>query len=269
MYELTERMDIGMNMNVNVKQIKRISAKVIDQIDEMTIKNLDQLNDKIDAYFTPYSDGMNEIVMEVYSHPYMTAEQFKDYTLAFVELSKMFNAENRDEIMLKLSENTIKANSHMLHEALDLLMEELCEIGVPYNRAVLEFKKQQNNAVSRTQRFFNDNYKETCKRFRDVCEFCFDAMLDYGDSRVIDSEDEIVDVVEIELESNKRLIRTDNVYDIIELAESNGFREERQCGSHKIFKNNNGQIVVIPVHGKTINVGLAFTIQKQIYSKVA
>ena len=87
-------------------------------------------------------------------------------------------------------------------------------------------------------------------------------------SRVIEDDFEIEEIEIEEVVSNNRLFRTDNVHDIIDLAISNGFREERITGSHHIYKHSNGQILVIPVHNKTINVGLAYGLQKQIYEKV-
>ena len=262
-------MDIGMNLNTNVKQINRISKRVAGQIDEMILRNLDELNDKIYEFYTPYAEEIQEVVMQVYSHPYMTTDQFNPYFDRFNELLEPFK--QRDDILLGFSEEVIVKNKTMLHEAIDEMFAELAEIGVTYKRAIMERKKMFNTACSRMQRFLNENYHEICGELVAICNFCITSMMDYAESpRLINDEDEMVDVVEIETEvvSNNRLIRTDNVYDIIELAESNGFREERQCGSHKIFKHSNGQILVIPFHGKVINVGLSYGIQKQIYEKI-
>ena len=256
-------------MNVN-KKINQIEKKVSQQIDEMTLKNIDELNDKIYEYFTPYAEEMQQIVMEVYSHPYMTIDQFEEYSKEMVLLCEVFHEDNRDEVMLKLSEDVLASNSNILHESIDEMMIELGKVGISYNRAILEYKKMMNSAISRTQRFFNMNYHEVCGELKAICSFCLDSMLDYSHSRLIEDDIEIeIEPFAFEEVTNNRLIRTDSVYDIIELAVDNGFTKERQHGSHCIYKHSNGQILVVPIHGKTINVGLAFGIQKQIYNKIA
>ena len=255
-------------MHIN-REINKIEKKVSKQIDEMTMRNVEELNHKIYEYFTPYSEQIQELIIEVYGHPYMTVEQFENYTQKINELLEPFKQDNRDELLVQFSEEVVRKNKTMLVESINEMLNEFQTLGISYHRAILEHKKVFNSAVSRMQRYLNLNYYEVCGDLKEICRFCIDSMLDYNKTRVIIDEEEIEEI-EIEFEvTNNRLFRTDNVYDIIELAISNGFREERQCGSHKIFKHSNGQIVVIPVHGKAINVSLAFGIQKQIYDKIA
>ena len=255
-------------VNVN-KKINQIEKKVSQKIDEMTMKNLEELNHKIYEYFTPYSEQMQELVMEVYGHPYMTIDQFEYYSERMSELIEPFKQDNRDDILLQFSEEVVRKNKTILKESIDEMLNEFSKIGIPYQRAVLEHKKVFNSAVSRMQRYLSMNYKEICDELKAICGFCLDSMIDYSNSsRVIEDDFEIEEIEIEEVVSNNRLIRTDNVHDIIDLAISNGFREERITGSHHIYKHSNGQILVIPVHNKTINVGLAYGLQKQIYEKV-
>ena len=259
-------------MNIN-KKINQIEKKVSEQIDVMTMKNIEELNDEIYKFYNPYIEKINRIVEEVYSHTYMDIEDFEEYVNELIGTTKVFQEDERDNILLQLSQEAILRNKQILEDALDEMVDEFINqrICITQNRANLEWRKIQNTAISRVQRFLNLNYSEICKELRSISEFAYDSLIAYGSSRVITEVDKVEEIkeIEIELETNNRLFRTDNVYDIIELAISNGFREERQCGSHKIFKHSNGQILVIPFHGKTINVGLAFGLQKQIYEKIA
>jgi len=52
------------------------------------------------------------------------------------------------------------------------------------------------------------------------------------------------------------------VKDVIKILEDNGFKIKRQTGTHLIMRNN-GQMVVVPVHNKTIPVGTFKSIEKQ------
>ncbi len=50
--------------------------------------------------------------------------------------------------------------------------------------------------------------------------------------------------------------------DVIKILEQNGFEIKRQSGTHVILRNN-GRMVVVPVHHKTIPVGTLKSIEKQ------
>ena len=68
--------------------------------------------------------------------------------------------------------------------------------------------------------------------------------------------------VEIEREVYVKIV---NVKDMVDYVESHGYVFKRQNGtSHRIYENADGKIVVVPVHGKTFNVGLGYAIQREI-----
>ncbi len=50
--------------------------------------------------------------------------------------------------------------------------------------------------------------------------------------------------------------------DIIKILEQGGFKIKRQSGTHLILRNN-GKIVVVPMHHKTIPTGTLKSIEKQ------
>ncbi|MFH1310857.1 MAG: type II toxin-antitoxin system HicA family toxin [Nanoarchaeota archaeon] len=50
--------------------------------------------------------------------------------------------------------------------------------------------------------------------------------------------------------------------EVIKILEKNGFEIKRQTGTHVILKNN-GKMVVVPIHHKTIPTGTLKSIEKQ------
>lgn len=255
-------------MNIN-KRVNQIERKVSQKIDEMTLKNLEDLNVKIYEYFTPYADRMNEILMEVYSYQYMSIEQFEDYTIKINEQLEPFIKDTRDDILLKFSEEVVRKNKIMLSEAMEEMLNEFYKIGISYHRAVLEHKKIFNSAVSRMQRYLNLNYNEVCNDLKEICRFSIDSMLDYNNTRVIKEEEVEIEIEVINYEESNQYIKMTELDEVIDFVVSHGYKKERQCGSHAIYKNEAGNITVIPIHsGNKINKGLAYEIQKQIYEKI-
>ena len=254
-------------MNVN-KRVNQIERKVSQKIDEMTLKNLEDLNVKIYEYFTPYADRMNEILMEVYSYPYMTIEQFEDYTIKINEQLEPFIKDTRDDILLKFSEEVVRKNKIMLSEAMEEMLNEFSKIGISYHRATLEHKKVFNSAVSRMQRYLNLNYNEVCNDLKEICRFSIDSMLDYNNTRVINKNEMENEEIEIEIVENNKLIKMTELNEVVEFLESLGFKKVRQTGSHMMYKLN-GFIIPVPNHGKEFNSGLAYEIQRQAWHYVA
>lgn len=51
---------------------------------------------------------------------------------------------------------------------------------------------------------------------------------------------------------------------LFDLARENGYKFKRQTGSHVIFTNDSGKIVVIPFHSHEITTGMIKKIEKDI-----
>lgn len=263
---LKERVVIPMNVN---KKINQIQKKVSNQIDEMTLKNIEELNNETYEFYQPYIEKINRIVEEVYGHVYMNQTDFETYVNELVEVTKPFQEDERDDILIKFSEDAILRNKQMLVDALDEMVNEIINqrICITQNRLNLEYRKIQNTAVSRVQRFYNLNYSEICEELRSISRFAHDSLIAYGNSRVIAEEVEIEEIeIEIEVENN-RLIKMTELDDVVEFLESLGFEKVRQTGSHMMFKKN-GCVIPVPNHGKKFNSGLAFEIQRQAWRVV-
>lgn len=252
------------------KRINKIEREVASKIDEMVLRNIEELNKKAYDYFNPFLEEMQEIVMAVYSHPYMDIDTFSDYVERLVEISKPFRQDERDEILLKLSEDVIVKNKKILTECLEHMIEEFViqRIPITNNQALLEWKKMQQTAASRMMRFFNLNYKELNAELNAICEFAHDSLIAYGKSpRVVEDEMEIeIEVINYE-ESNQYIKMTDFDQMVCWL-ESQGYKLVRVAGSHHIYKKDS-HAVPVPLHkGKDFNKFLAYQIQKEVYRGV-
>lgn len=70
--------------------------------------------------------------------------------------------------------------------------------------------------------------------------------------------------IEEHLSERKQLEKITDVRTLEKMIKNEGYKLKRQTGSHRIYEDENGKVTCIPVHGKTIDKGLAYTIQRQI-----
>ena len=264
---LKERVVIPMNVN---KKINQIQKKVSNQIDEMTLKNINELNNETYEFYQPYIEKINRIVEEVYGHVYMNQTDFETYVNELVEATKPFQEDERDDILIKFSEDAILRNKQMLVDALDEMVNEIINqrVIITQNRLNLEYRKIQNTAVSRVQRFYNLNYSEICEELRSISRFAHDSLIAYGNSRVIAEEIEIEEIM-VEVEESSQYIKMTSFNEVTDWLESQGYRLVRVVGSHHIYKNGSHSVPV-PLHkGKDFNRFLAYQIQKEVIQVIA
>lgn len=62
----------------------------------------------------------------------------------------------------------------------------------------------------------------------------------------------------------KRMLRITSRKELEELVGARGFEFKRQTGSHRVYANEDGDITVIPQHGKKVSSGVGYAVQKQI-----
>ena len=70
--------------------------------------------------------------------------------------------------------------------------------------------------------------------------------------------------IEEHLSERKQLEKITDVRTLEKMIKNEGYKLKRQTGSHRIYEDENGKVTCIPVHGKTIDKGLAYTIQRQV-----
>ena len=251
-------------MNVN-REINKLQKKISQEIEDMVLRNLDEINMQVYDYYNPILKQMQEIIDAVYGTIYMDIETYEQYSSRFVEVSKPFT--ERDDYMLKITEEVVRRNKTILTEALNKLVTYLQRLPITEQRIKLEHKKCRNTAVAKMTRFLNINYKEINRELKGIVDYCYDSLIEYGkSSRVIDDINIIEEVVEIEIENEDiGLIKITELDKMIDFVESYGYVRVRQCGSHAIYRNKDGRITVVPIHSNNkIDKGLAYSIQKQI-----
>ena len=251
-------------MNVN-KEINKLQKKISQEIEDMVLRNLDEINMQVYDYYNPILKQMQEIIDEVYSTIHMDIETYEQYSSRFVEVSKPFT--ERDDYMLKITEEVVRQNKTILTEALNKLVTYLQRLPITEQRIKLEHKKCRNTAVAKMTRFLNINYKEINREFNGIIDYCYDSLIDYGkSSRVVVNINAIEEVIEIEIENEDiGLIKITELDKMIDFIESYGYVRVRQCGSHAIYRNKDGRITVVPIHSNNkIDKGLAYSIQKEV-----
>jgi predicted RNA binding protein YcfA (HicA-like mRNA interferase family) len=252
------------------KRINQIEKKVSQKIDEMTLKNIEELNNETYEFYQPYIEKINRIVEEVYSHVYMNQTDFETYVNELVEATKPFQEDERDDILLKFSEEAVLRNKQILVDALDEMVNEIINqrIYITQNRLNLEYRKIQNTAISRVQRFYNLNYSEICEELRSISRFGHDSLIAYASSNRVITEETKIEEIEIEVidyEESNQYIKMTDFHQVTDWLESQGYREVRVVGSHHIYKNGSHSVPV-PLHkGKDFNRFLAYQIQKEVY----
>ena len=251
-------------MNIN-REINKLQAKIGKKIEDMVLKNLDEINMQAYDYYNPILKQMQQIVDEVYGNIYMDIETYEQYSNKFIEVSKPFA--ERDDYMLSITEEVVRRNKIILTNSLNELVAYLRRLPITEQRIKLEHKKCRNSAVAKMTRFLNINYKEINREFDGIISYCHDSLIEYGmSSRVIDDINMIEEVINIENENEDiGLIKITELDKMIEFVESYGYVRIRPCGTHSIYKNKDGRITVIPIHsGNKINKGLAYSIQKEV-----
>ena len=257
-------------MNVN-KTINKYHKELDKILDEMIISDLERVGN---AYFKkcqPMIDEVNAIVEECYSYSVMSEERYNEIINRFVEICIQANGEQRIEEISNMVKRVCDDNIDKYYDAIhNILCKPVIELAhrgfVTRDRCILEDRRAELRLNKKRKRFTDMYINEIDKEFISVIFFARDALISYGhQGRVIWNEDEETEV-EIEVQQEYNLIRTDEVQDIIDFAIDNGYTKVRQTGSHTIWKHKNGNIVVIPVHN-TIDVFLGIAIQKQILER--
>ncbi len=257
-------------MNIN-RKINKLHKELDKVLDEMIINDLERVGDLYFKKYQPMIDTVNAIVEECYSYNVMTEEKYDKIINKFAEICIQSNGENRkieiDNMIQRACDDNIDKYYDAIYNVLGKPVIELAHEGlVTRDRCLLEDRKAEFRLNKKRDRFTQLYINEIDSEFISVIFFARDALLDYGKAgRVMWNEDE--EQIEIEVQEEYNLIRTDDIKFIIDFAIDNGFKKVRQTGSHAIYKHSNGQIIVVPVHGKTINMELAYSIQKQIIER--
>ena len=258
-------------MNVN-REINKHHKELDKVLDEMIINDLERVGDAYFKKYQPMIDLVNAIIEECYSYNTMSEEQYDKFINRFAEICIQSNGENRkieiDNMIQRACDDNIDKYYDTIYNVLGKPVIELAHRGlVTRDRCLLEDRRAEYRLNTKRQRFTDMYINEIDSEFISVIFFARDALIDYAKvGRVMWHDEE--EQIEVEVQEEYNLIRTDEVQDIIDMAVRYNFTKIRQAGSHTIWKHKRTKkIVVIPVHGKTINLELGLSIQKQILQR--
>ena len=254
--------------NIN-KEVNKMNKKARQAIEEEALFCICKTEEEVMTYYFNKLDNIQEVIDTLYSS--LEREDFVKYDLtSFIAVENML----LDKIIEVLNDYNENSNSYVLsvgrkasYESTifeDFMIEyctTLLSRGVDIERIRLEDKKIKHTLAKRYVELLNslaDNMnrlfygyvlylQESLKYFREHYTICVNAPED------------------IEVEIEQEYVKIIDVRDMIDYVESHGYVFKRQNGtSHRIYENADGKIVVVPVHGKTFNVGLGYAIQREI-----
>ena len=152
-------------------------------------------------------------------------------------------------------------------EFLDFMQQyktDLLKQGVEPKRVGMEARKILYTMSCRLVTMLNSFGDNINKQFSGYCEYLLDSSNFCRDNYTIDVDVPKAEDIEVEIE-REGYEKIANIKDMIDYVESHGYVFKRQNGtSHRIYENADGKIVVVPVHGKTFNIGLGYAIQREI-----
>ena len=259
-------------MNVN-KTINKHHKELDKVLDEMIIQDLERVGNAYFKKYQPMIDTVNTIVEECYSYNVMSEELYDEIINRFVEVCVQANGEQRkaeiDNMIQRACDDNIDKYYDAIYNILGKPVIELAHRGlVTRDRCILEDRRAELRLNKKRKRFTDMYVNEIDKEFISVIFFVRDALIDYGKAgRVIWNEEEEIEVEVIEYDKSNKYVKMTQVDEVIRFLEKKGYRKVRQAGtSHAIYKNMKTQhCIPVPIHGKEINIELAYGIQRQVY----
>ena len=257
-------------MNIN-KKVKMIHKDLDKYLEEVILEDCEKISDKFFETYRPKMDTVSSIIEEIYKVPKMTTDEYDVYFYQYMDIIEEVQGKNRRlEIYSIVNEVFNDSIYSTLDYMIEFLVKELVRIGMDRNRVSIEIEKARYRYKKNVERFHNMKINEIDEEFMSVMMFGQESLLDYGRRCVIgffeEENDENDEIEVVDYEKSNQYIKITELDKMIDFVESHGFKKVRQCGSHTVYKNDKGNITVIPVHhGNVISKGLGYTIQKQVY----
>lgn len=258
-------------MNVN-KEVNKMNKKARQAIEEEALYCIARTEEEVMSYYFNKLNSIQQAIDTLYSS--LEKEDFVKHDLAsFIAVENML----LDKIIETLNDYNENSNSYVLNVGRKMSYEstifedfmiEYCTTllsrGVDIERIRLEDKKIKHTLAKRYVELLNSLADSMNKQFYGYILYLQDALKFYREHYTVcvNAPKDIEIEIEIEQEGYMKIA---NIKDMIDYVESHGYVFKRQNGtSHRIYENADGKIVVVPVHGKTFNVGLGYAIQREI-----
>ena len=257
--------------NIN-KEVNKMNKKARQAIEEEALFCICKTEEEVMTYYFNKLNSIQRVIDTLYSS--LEKEDFMKHDLAsFIAVENML----LDKIIEVLNDYNENSNSYVLsvgrkasYESTifeDFMIEyctTLLSRGVDIERIRLEDKKIKHTLAKRYVELLNSLADSMNKQFYGYILYLQESLKYFREHFTIDVNAPKAEDIEVEIE-REEYVKIVNVKDMVDYVESHGYVFKRQNGtSHRIYENADGKIVVVPVHGKTFNVGLGYAIQREI-----
>lgn len=256
-------------MNEN-KLVNRMNKQAMKVIEDEVVKTIGYVEEEVLTYYleqlAPLYQAMN-ILYEGLEKENFTKFNRKDFEEIVEETFNVKITMVMKDYLNNSTDMALNIGKEQYSEEFGEYMRQyhnyLYKQGVSKKRIHMEGRKLQYTMSRRFVVMLNSLADNMNKEFVGCCEYLLNSIEFFKQHYTIDVDTPKEDIeVEIEREGYAKIT---DVASMIELVEKNGFTFERQNGtSHAIYRNENGKIIVVPIHGKTINKELGYAIQREI-----
>ena len=239
-----------------------VGDELFDECLELALENVKPMEEALKILF--------EYIEEVNFKP-MTSDSFSTVANAFNTrvayiCSKELQTSVKKKIVNKLFSTIVKREAEQL---IDEYAEAMSSIPMSKDRLSKEVYKVEYSIRVRALKIMNIVLGDVFTVFESYAQTLCLAMNEFMDKYVVDEDEEIVEIEEIveTKDIEVHIMKVTDRKELIELAQDNGYVFKSQRGSHMKFENEDGKVVIVPIHSNDCGIGLSHVIQKQIFNK--
>ena len=262
--------------NIN-KMINKVNKDYIAKIESLSLEVGDELFDECLELALENVKPMEKAVNILYDYieennfEAMSSDSFAIVANAFNSrvdyiCSKELQSSIKKKIVDKLFSTIVKREAEQL---MDKYAEAMSSIPMSQDRLSKEIYKIEYSIRVRALKMMNIVLGDVFTVFESYAQTLCLAMNEFMNKYVVDEDEEIVEIEEIveTKEDEVHIMKITDRKELIELAQNNGYVFKSQRGSHMKFENEDGKVVIVPIHSNDCGIGLSHVIQKQIFNK--
>jgi predicted RNA binding protein YcfA (HicA-like mRNA interferase family) len=262
--------------NIN-KMINKVNRDYMTKIETLSLEVGDELFDECLELALENVKPMEKAVNILYDYieennfEAMSSDSFAIVANAFNSrvdyiCSKELQSSIKKKIVDKLFSTIVKREAEQL---MDKYAEAMSSIPMSQDRLSKEIYKIEYSIRVRALKMMNIVLGDVFTVFESYAQTLCLAMNEFMNKYVVDEDEEIVEIEEIveTKEDEVHIMKVTDRKELIDLAQDNGYVFKSQKGSHMKFENEDGKVVIIPMHNGDCGTGLSHVIQKQIFNK--
>lgn len=262
---------------MNVKKTNLIFKKYEDKLEQEVVGAIELTTTKINGIDSiksskEWAENVNEFFANTIKDDDETQEAFNKLIEQIILINRDYN------------ENAVTIATDVIHnDVLDKMIRRMDDI---YERCVKEICLANNNRMTKTElNKIQYRLKQLEAKIDNLALMIVDVtneILEQTEHSMVNNTQvllgynngkywqEILDAIsELQQEEcdevkEKKVLRITSRRELEELVSASGFVFQRQSGSHRIYANQDGNITIIPQHGKKVSSGVGYAVQKQI-----